>query len=322
MEEKETGKGRVCLLWNDNNRRPKGSVKLRFWTGWNSFCPTLGGHHQKLLKETFRSCLYTEYCFLEAHFQKEEQEIWIHCYLSTAMLNKNLRRLFTSRASDYHQPHRTESRAYDLCLLLNKFIYFIMKGMEPHVENLGEREKAKNQLPTILCSHCFNFHLLSFILFLINPKKSFLKLAEIISVFINAILKYIIHINIDLMPNVIKLKGIIMEQQMITCSIWSNIASNCFIFDKTEMFYFQHICTLFTQPFSNVKGTTNTNISSKSWLVVCSWVIVVLLLLVVITVLGNINNQKLLIIKAYSTKSFIMPTNICFRTKCEMIDII
>lgn len=142
-------------------------------------------------------------------------------------------------------------------------------------------------------------------------------------VFINAILKHIIHINTDLTYNVIKLKGIIMEQQMITCSIWSNIASNCFIFNKTELFYFQHICTLFTQPFSSVKCTTNTNISSKSWLVVCSsWVIVVLLLLVIITVLGNINNQKLLIIKAYSIKSFIMPTKICFRTKCEMMDII
>lgn len=140
----------MCLLWNDNNRRPKVSVKLRFWTGWNSFCPTLGEHHQKLLKETFRSCLNIECCFLEAHFQEEEQEIWIHCYLSAAMLNKNLRRIFrlwseiyTSRAGDYHQPHRTESRVYDLCLLLNKCIYFTMKGVEPHVENLGEREKAK-----------------------------------------------------------------------------------------------------------------------------------------------------------------------------------
>lgn len=49
---------------------------------------------------------------------------------------------------------------------------------------------------------------------------------------------------------------------------------------------------------------------------------VVLLLVVIITVLGNINDQKLLTIKAYSTKSFIMLTKICFRTKCEMINII
>lgn len=86
-----------------------------------------------------------------------------------------------------------------------------------------------------------------------------------------------------------------MEQQMITlCVIWSSIA--------TEMFYFQHICTLSTQLFSIVKCTINTNISN---ILACgiSQVVVVLLLLADITVLGNISNQKLLITRAYSAKS-------------------
>lgn len=74
-------------------------------------------------------------------------------------------------------------------------------------------------------------------------------------------LKYITHVNIDLIYNVITFKDMIMEQQIRTCGIWSSIA--------TEMFYFQHVCNLFTQFFSIIKCTKNTDISSKSQHMVC-----------------------------------------------------